>query len=63
MNYFDYLAQHPEADQVFNQAMSGYTTQLVGAVLDAYDFSAFKTIVDIGRVTKHCLLLFCGPIK
>ena len=48
MNYFDYLAQHPEADQVFNQAMSGYTTQLVGAVLDAYDFSAFKTIVDIG---------------
>ena len=48
MNYFDYLAQHPEADQVFNQAMSGYTTQLVGAVLDTYDFSAFKTIVDIG---------------
>ena len=48
MSYFDYLAKHPEADQVFNQAMSGYTTQLVGAVLDAYDFSAFKTIVDIG---------------
>lgn len=48
MNYFEYLAQHPVADQVFNQAMSGYTTQLVGAVLDAYDFSAFKTIVDIG---------------
>ena len=31
MNGIDYLAQHPEADQVFNQAMSGYTTQLVGA--------------------------------
>ena len=48
---------------MFNQAMSGYTTQLVGAGPAAYDFSAFKTIVDIGAATEHCLLLFCGPIK
>jgi hypothetical protein len=25
-SYFAYLAQHPEADRVFNQAMTGYTT-------------------------------------
>ena len=48
MSYFGYLAQHPDADRVFNQAMTGYTTQLVGAVVEAYDFSPFKTIVDIG---------------
>ncbi len=48
MSYFAYLAQHPEADRVFNEAMTGYTTQLVGAVVDAYDFSPFKTIVDVG---------------
>lgn len=47
-SYFAYLAQHPEADRVFNEAMTGYTTQLVGAVVDAYDFSPFKTIVDVG---------------
>src|SRR5262245_40320480 len=47
-NYFAYLAQHPEADRVFNEAMTGYTTQLVGAVVDAYDFSPFQTIVDVG---------------
>jgi hypothetical protein len=47
-NYFAYLAQHPEADRVFNEAMTGYTTQLVGAVADAYDFSPFQTIVDVG---------------
>ena len=48
MSYFGYLSQHPDADRVFNQAMTGYTTQLVGAVVEAYDFSPFKTIVDIG---------------
>jgi len=37
-SYFAYLAQHPEADRVFNEAMTGYTTQLVGAVVEAYDF-------------------------
>jgi len=47
-SYFAYLSQHPEADRVFNQAMTGYTTELVGAVLEAYDFSPFRTIVDVG---------------
>jgi hypothetical protein len=48
MSYFAYLAQHPEADRVFNQAMTSYTTRVVEAVIDAYDFSPFKTIVDVG---------------
>jgi hypothetical protein len=48
MGYFEYLAQHPEADRVFNEAMTGWTHQLVGAVMDTYDFSPFKTIVDVG---------------
>ena len=47
-SYYDYLAQHPEASQVFNEAMTGWTMQLVDAVVDAYDFSPFKTIVDVG---------------
>ena len=48
MGYFEYLAQHPEADRVFNEAMTGWTHQLVGAVVDTYDFSPFKTVVDVG---------------
>jgi hypothetical protein len=47
-SYFEYLAQHPEADRVFNQAMTGWTTQVVDAVIDAYDFSPLRTIVDVG---------------
>jgi hypothetical protein len=48
MGYFAYLAQHPEADRVFNEAMTGWTHQLVGAVVDTYDFSPFNTVVDVG---------------
>lgn len=48
MTYFACLAQHPEADRIFNQAMTGWSTQLAGAVVDAYDFSAFTTVVDVG---------------
>ena len=48
MGYFEYLAQHPESDRLFNEAMTGWSHQLVGAVVDTYDFSAFKTVVDVG---------------
>ena len=48
MSYFSYLAQHPEADAVFNEAMTGWTMQLVSAVVDTYDFSPFKTVIDVG---------------
>jgi hypothetical protein len=48
MGYFAYLAQHPDSDLVFNEAMTGWTHQLVGAVVDAYDFSPFETVVDVG---------------
>ena len=48
MGYFAYLAQHPEADRVFNQAMISWTNQVAGAVVGTYDFSPFGTVVDVG---------------
>lgn len=47
-DYFAYLAGHPESEQVFNQAMTGWTNQLVSGVVDVYDFSGFRTVVDVG---------------
>jgi hypothetical protein len=47
-DYFAYLASHPESEQVFNRAMTGWTNQLVAGAVDAYDFSGFKTVVDVG---------------
>ncbi|HEU5101083.1 MAG TPA: methyltransferase [Roseiflexaceae bacterium] len=45
---FEYFAQHPEVDRVFNEAMIGYTHRVARAVVEAVDFAPFKTIVDVG---------------
>ncbi len=45
---FDYLADHPEKARIFDAAMTGIHGREAHAVLDAYDFSAFGTIADIG---------------
>ena len=45
---FEHFQQHPEAGQVFNDAMVGFTAMTGPAVAEAYDFSAFKQIVDVG---------------
>jgi SAM-dependent methyltransferase len=47
-NCFEYLARHPQPASVFNAAMSGYAAQVNACVVDAYDFSTAKRIVDVG---------------
>jgi hypothetical protein len=48
MDSFSYMAQHPEEAANFDRAMSDFTRQIAIAVAAAYDFSTFRTIVDIG---------------
>jgi tRNA A58 N-methylase Trm61 len=45
---FQYLSQRPESAAVFNQAMTEYTAEESTAVMNAYDFSKFNKIVDVG---------------
>jgi hypothetical protein len=45
---FEYFERHPAVGRVFNEAMIGYTNQVAGAVVAAYDFSPFRTVVDVG---------------
>ena len=52
---FDYLQQHPGESAAFNDAMTSISRQQAVAVCDAYDFSDFGTIVDVGG--GHGLLL------
>jgi len=47
MKMFDYLAQNHETGRVFDEAMTGLSVQVSQAVVAAYDFSGFKTIVDV----------------
>jgi hypothetical protein len=45
---FPYLTQHPTAAAVFDEAMTNYTMQVAAAIVAAYDFSQFGTLVDVG---------------
>jgi hypothetical protein len=55
MSLFDYLARHPEDASLFNETMVGFHSQEPPAVAAAYDFSTFKTIVDVGGGTGNLL--------
>jgi hypothetical protein len=52
---FDYLGKHPEESAVFNEGMTGFSSVMAPAVAEAYDFSRFHTLVDVGG--GHGLLL------
>jgi hypothetical protein len=50
-----YLEKHPEEERVFGRAMSARAAADIAAILDAYDFSRFTTIADIGGGRGHLL--------
>jgi hypothetical protein len=47
-NMFDYLTADPEADAIFNQRMVEMTNRQRAAVLDTYDFSQSRVVIDVG---------------
>lgn len=44
---FEHFAGDPELSKIFNDAMTGFSTTIIPAVLDAYDFAGIRTLVDI----------------
>src|SRR5678815_794127 len=53
MPLFEYLSQHPADASYFNEAMVGFHGDEPAAVARAYDFSAFKTVVDVGGAVSY----------
>jgi hypothetical protein len=45
---FPYYATHPESARPFNEAMTEFSASVGAAVIEAYDFSEFRQIVDVG---------------
>jgi hypothetical protein len=45
---FDYLEEHPEAAEVYHRGMAQIQAAATPAVVFAYDFGTFGTIVDVG---------------
>ena len=48
MAFFDYYHQHPEDARIFDEAMTSLSWAEAHAVVRAYDFSRFRTLVDVG---------------
>ena len=46
-SHFQYMAQHPASNEVFNQAMSSNSRQAARAIVAAYDFAEAGKVVDI----------------
>jgi hypothetical protein len=45
---FDYFAENPRAAEIFDATMTAVHGAETAAMLDAYDFSRFGTLIDIG---------------
>ena len=45
---WEYRAQNPEANDIFNEAMTSASYRRIGPVMAAYDFSGIHTLVDVG---------------
>jgi len=52
---FDLLATHPVEASLFNDMMVGFHGEEPPAVAEAYDFSVFETIADVGGSTGNLL--------
>lgn len=48
MPVFEYIGKHPDAAQIFDQAMTSLSAGEAPAIVDAYDFSGVRKLADIG---------------
>src|SRR5262245_56004333 len=44
---FEYFAENPDFSRLFNNAMTGFSANVVPAVLKVYDFTGIDTLVDV----------------
>jgi hypothetical protein len=47
MGPFEFFDRNPEAAQIFDTAMTNFSTPEIPAVMDAYDFAPYQTVVDV----------------
>ena len=60
---FDYFARNPAAARIFDEAMVSVSTLTNPAMLQAYDFSTFQSLVDVGGGSGGalCAMLHASP--
>ncbi len=45
---WEYFQKHRESAERFNKGLAARTSQVISALLESYDFSQFKTLIDVG---------------
>jgi hypothetical protein len=60
MDSFEFFTKNPDAGAVFNRAMTGLSAAVVPAIVEAYDFTRVRQVVEIAG--GHGLLL-AGVLK
>ncbi len=60
MPVFDWLAKHPDEASLFSETMVGVHGDEPATIAEAYDFSSFSTIVDVGGATGNLLTTILG---
>lgn len=53
--FWKYLSENPNEARLFDEAMMGKAVGQIAGILGSYDFSAFRTIADIGGGRGHLL--------
>ena len=48
VSFFDYLDQHADTHDVFQTWMTRQTERQIPLILEAYDFSSFRRVIDVG---------------
>lgn len=55
MNHWEYFRANPDANELFNHAMTGIAASMHLAAIEAYDFSRFESLIDVGGGHGHLL--------
>jgi hypothetical protein len=50
-----YLRQNPDASRIFGEAMTGKAQGQIAGILEAYDFSGFSVVADVGGGHGHLI--------
>ncbi|MEE9286590.1 MAG: methyltransferase [Gammaproteobacteria bacterium] len=45
---YEYYRRHPDIGERFNKQMTAMSSQITSALVKSYDFSQFKTLIDVG---------------
>jgi hypothetical protein len=62
MPLFDYMTQYPDRGEIFSNAMFGHHGAETMPMIEAYDFSGFTEVVDVGGADGSLLITLLNEV-